>query len=328
MNIRLQRWVLLVGILLLLIKLAAWYITNSVAIFTDAMEGIVNVFSAGIGLYSLTLAAKPRDNNHPYGHGKIEFLSAALEGVAITVAGAIIIWESVARLIDPQDIDHLPLGILLVAVAGSVNAIFGVLAIRIGKKNHSIALEASGRHLVSDAYSTIGLLVGLMILIFTGYIWLDAILASIFGIIIIITGLRILRKSIAGIMDEADTKLLQELIALLQSERSENWIDIHNLRIIKYGSVLHIDCHLTLPWYFTVREAHKEVEALSDVVSKRFGRRVEFFIHTDGCKPSACSICSKSECPERQAPFEKSLTWTLENSIDTKEHISPTVAQG
>jgi cation diffusion facilitator family transporter len=319
-NIRIQRWVLIVGIILFAIKVAAWYITNSVAIFTDAMEGVVNVFSAAIGLYSLSLAAKPRDDNHPYGHGKIEFLSAALEGVAITVAGSIIIWEAISRLIAPQEIEQLPLGIILVGFAGGINGLLGWLAVRIGRRNHSIALESSGRHLLSDAYSTAGLLLGLALLLITGYLWLDVGIASVFGVIIIITGLRILRRSIAGIMDEADTRLLQNLIRLLQDERRENWVDIHNLRIIKFGSVLHIDCHLTLPWYFTVKEAHAEVELLSEVVRKKFGRRVEFFIHADGCKPLACSICSKEQCPERKAAFEKSITWTLENSIANAEH--------
>ncbi len=319
-NLRIQRWVLLVGIILFVIKVVAWYLTNSVAILTDALEGTVNVISAIFGLYSLWLASKPKDANHPYGHGKVEFLSAAVEGTFIGLAGGMIIWEAVHRLFIIEPVTRIDLGVILVAVAGGFNFLVGFVASKAGKRNHSIALESSGRHLLSDAYSTGGLVIGLGLLIITGYSWIDAVVAIIFGIIILITGYRILRKSIAGIMDEADEELLVKLIEHLNQNRREAWVDIHNLRIIKYGRILHIDCHLTVPWYDNVQEAHEEVDALEKIVKEEFGDRVELFVHTDGCRPSACRLCRLDSCLERQFPFENRVDWTLENVLSDQRH--------
>lgn len=319
-NIAIQRWVLAVGLVLFVIKVIAWYLTNSVAILTDALESTVNVLSALLGLYSLTLAAKPRDADHPYGHGKAEFLSSAVEGTLIGVAGLLIIWQSAERLLVPQTVGHLDTGILLVALAGAVNAAVGWLALRTGRRNGSLALASSGKHLLSDAWSTAGLLLGLLLFRLTDLPWLDAAVAMLFGGIILVTGYRILRRSVAGIMDEADEALLRQVIEMLQATRRENWVDVHNLRIIKYGSVLHIDCHLTVPWYLNVLEAHQEVDELEHSVRRHFGDRVELFVHTDGCRPNACAICRKSSCPQRRAPFRAPVIWTLENSISDQRH--------
>lgn len=319
-NIRVQRWVLGLGIMLFIIKLIAWYLTNSVAILTDALEGVINVLSAFLGLYSLWLAAKPRDDNHPYGHGKVEFLSAAIEGTMITIAGILIIWESVSRLFQPQEITQLEIGIVLITIAGGLNGLLGWIAIKIGTRNHSMALESSGRHLISDTLSTAGLLVGLFFVLLLKVWWLDAVVAIVFGLIIIWTGYRILRRSVAGIMDEADRELLDDLVKFLQEHRQKNWVDIHQLRIIKYGSVLHIDCHLTVPWYFNVLEAHQEVTALEETIDSLFGNRVELSVHTDGCRPSACPICTKSDCSRRQAPFDEALVWSLDIALSHLRH--------
>jgi cation diffusion facilitator family transporter len=137
-----------------------------------------------------------------------------------------------------------------------------------------LALLASGKHLQSDTWSTLGIIAGLVLLHFTGYKWIDSVVAILFGLLIIYTGYKILRRSIAGIMDEADIKLLSHLVILLNHNRSVNWIDLHNLRVIKYGSVLHIDCHLTVPWFLNVNEAHKEVDALSALVRKNMANRL------------------------------------------------------
>lgn len=320
-NIRIQRWILGVGVVLFGLKVAAWLLTNSVAILTDALESTVNIVSAAFGLYSLHLAAIPRDANHPYGHGKAEFLSAAVEGTLIGVAGGMIIWESVHRLLVYEPVTRLDTGLLLVGAAGAINLFVGLIAVRIGRRNHSLALESSGRHLMSDAWSTAGILVGLFAVILTGWSWLDAVVAMVFGVIILVTGYRILRKSVAGIMDEADEALLRELIEHLNAHRHQGWVDIHNLRIIKYGSVLHIDAHLTVPWYFDVRQSHTEVDALEAEVVRRYGDRVELFVHTDPCRPTACPICPIEDCTRRQKPFVSRLEWTLENVRSNDRHV-------
>src|SRR5690606_1383902 len=171
-NYNYQKIVAIVGVLLFAIKLTAWYLTNSVAILTDALEGIVNVISAFIGLYSLYLSSLPKDKNHPYGHGKVEFISAALEGVMIAFAGIWIIFEAINHIINPQQIKELDLGILLIIIAALVNFIVGFIAVKKGKKNNSIALIASGKHLISDTFTTVGVILGLAIILFTKIMWI------------------------------------------------------------------------------------------------------------------------------------------------------------
>ena len=319
-NLKLQKWVAAISLLLLIVKFFAYYITHSVAILTDALESIANVAAGLIGLYSLYVAAKPRDFDHPYGHGKAEFLSAAVEGTLIVSAGAIILYKAIKNLLYPIPIHHVDFGIWLVAPTAVVNFILGYYCLLIGKKNNSLALLASGKHLLSDTWSTLGIIVGLVLLHFTGYKWIDSVVAMLFGLLIIYTGYKILRRSIAGIMDEADIKLLSHLVTLLNHNRSVNWIDLHNLRVIKYGSVMHIDCHLTVPWFLNVNEAHNEVDALSVLVRKEFGETVELFVHTDGCLPFSCKICNKENCAERKYNFEKRIDWTLENISQNKKH--------
>lgn len=319
-NLRIQKWVAGVSVLLLAVKLIAYYMTHSVAILTDALESIVNVSAGFIGLYSLYVSAKPRDIDHPYGHGKAEFLSAAVEGTLVLTAGALIIYKAASNLIHPQEVEKLDSGMLLILVTALINFGMGFYCFKQGRRTRSLALEASGKHLMSDSYSTFGLIIGLLLLYFTKMAWIDSAVAALFGIILLFTGYRILRDSIAGIMDEADLQLLRKLVVLLNQKKSANWIDLHNLRIIKYGSVLHLDCHLTLPWYLNVHEAHQEVEALSHLVQEAFGESIELFVHTDGCLPFSCRICKKQECSERKHNFEREIPWTMDNILANKKH--------
>lgn len=319
-NLNVQKWVAAISFALLFVKFTAYYFTHSVAILTDALESIVNVAAGIIGLYSLYVAAKPRDTDHPYGHGKAEFLSAAVEGTLIGAAGAIILYKAILNLIHPVAIHQIYFGIWLVASTAAVNFIVGYYCLRTGKRNNSLALEASGKHLQTDTWSTLGIIAGLVLIRFTGYAWLDSAVAIGFGIFIVYTGYSIIRHSIAGIMDEADEKLLARLVQVLNSNRPENWIDLHNLRVIKYGSVLHVDCHLTVPWYLNVHEAHREIDLLTDIIKNEFGESMEFFVHSDGCLPFSCRICRKQQCSERKHNFEQSVSWTLENIQSNQKH--------
>ncbi|MCA0382032.1 MAG: cation diffusion facilitator family transporter [Bacteroidetes bacterium] len=319
-SFRIQRWITLVGVVLLLLKFAAYYLTHSVAILTDALESIVNVVAGGISLYSLYVAAKPRDKDHPYGHGKAEFLSAGVEGTLIAVAGVWIMYEAIQKLLHPSPVHQLDFGIVLIAISGVVNYFAGMIAENTGRKNNSLAIVATGKHLKSDAYSTAGLVAGLLLLMFTQWQWVDSAVALLFGLLIIFTGIGIVRKSVAGIMDEADTDLLQQMVTLLNKERQPNWIDLHNLRIIKYGNQMHVDCHLTIPWYLNVHEAHAEVDLLTNAVRHEFGSSLEIFTHTDGCLPFSCRICQVQECPHRKQHFVRSIPWTLHNLFENKKH--------
>lgn len=319
-NLQIQKWVVLVAVLLFLMKVAAFFITHSVAILTDALESTVNVIAGFVGLYSLHVASKPKDIDHPYGHGKAEFLSAAVEGSFIIVAGLIIIYEAIDNFITPQTLHRLDWGMLLIALTALINYIVGFISLRNGRKNNSLALIASGKHLQSDTWSTAGIIVGLILIYFTGLSWLDSAIAILFAFIIIYTGYKILRSSIAGIMDEADIELLNKMLMVLNKNRRENWIDLHNLRVIKYGGQLHVDCHLTVPWYLNVLEAHAEVDALIALIKKEFGSSVEFFVHTDACLDFSCPICAKSDCNVRQHAFKHRVEWTLQNIISDKKH--------
>lgn len=319
-NLRIQKWVVTAGVCLFLIKTVAYFLTHSVAILTDALESTVNVIAGFIGLYSLYVAAKPKDEDHPYGHGKAEFLSAAVEGTLIGVAGVMIIYEAVKKLLHPQPLQKLDYGIILIAFTALANFIMGVYSVRQGKKNNSLALVASGKHLQSDTWSTLGIITGLSLIYFTGLTWLDGAVAILFALLLIFTGYHILRDSIAGIMDEADKELLLKMVDLLNKHRHENWIDLHNLRVIKYGGQLHVDCHLTVPWYFNVREAHHEIDELSNLIRQEFGDSLELFVHSDGCLDFSCSICTKKDCTVRQRPFAQQVPWTLENLPLNQKH--------
>jgi cation diffusion facilitator family transporter len=321
-NIRIQKIVAGLSIILLVVKTTAYLITGSVAILTDALESIVNVVAGIFGLYSLYLSAKPKDADHPYGHGKIEFLSAAIEGSMITLAGIIIIYEAVRNLIHPHALSQLGIGMWLIGITALVNFSMGSVAIKTGTKNNSLALLASGKHLLSDTYSSLGILVGLSLVYFTNIQWIDSGVALFFSVIIVYTGIKIVRSSVAGIMDETDHKLLRKLVDVLNKHRRENWIDLHNVRIIKYGSVLHLDAHLSVPWYLNVREAHHEIDELASLVRKEFGESLELFVHSDGCLDFSCKICKKGECTVRKSEFRERIEWTITNiSIDKKHSL-------
>lgn len=311
---------LVVAILIFCIKIAAWFYTGSLAILTDALESIVNILAGALGLYSLFVAAKPRDYDHPYGHGKAEFLSSAAEGVFILLAGLYIIYRAIRSFFVPHEVMKLEVGILLMVVTAIMNFTIGFICEKKGRKNHSIQLVSAAKHLKTDTISTVAVIIGLLLIYFTGLQYLDGIIALIAAGIIIVTGVRVLRVSIGGMMDEADDVLLKRMVELLNERRNENWIDLHNVRIIKYGSTLHCDCHLTVPWYLNIREAHEEISLLAEVIKDEFGTTVEMFVHTDPCMEFSCRICTKRNCHVRKHPLEKRITWTVENIVQDRKH--------
>ena len=317
---QLQSWIAIASSVLLIAKFAAYYLTDSVSVLTDALESIVNVVAGFIGLYSLYVSAKPRDIDHPYGHGKAEFISAAVEGTLVLSAGLVIIYSAVKNFIDPVPIQQLDTGIYLIAGTAVVNWLLGYISLRQGKKNNSLALMASGKHLKSDTYSTAAIIAGLILISITHYLWIDGAVAIGFGIFIIHTGYKIIRESLAGIMDEADMKLLEKMVQILGKNRRDNWIDLHNLRVIKYGNVLHIDCHLTVPWYLNIHQAHSEIDELGKIIRGNFGESLEFFVHSDGCLYFQCHICKKQDCPVRQHSLQKTVEWTLDNALQNEKH--------
>ncbi|MFN4007204.1 MAG: cation diffusion facilitator family transporter [Chitinophagaceae bacterium] len=319
-NLRTQFWITLLSVVLLCGKMVAYYITHSVAVLSDALESIVNVVSGVIGLYSLYVAAKPKDADHPYGHGKAEFVSAAVEGGLIASAGLLTAYQAVLQWVNQQTLHSIDIGLTIVGITAVVNFGAGAWCLQLGKKNKSLALQASGKHLQADTYSTIAIVVGLLLVQFLQWYWLDKLVALAMSMYIMFNGYTIIRASLAGIMDEADTALLQSMVQTLNENRRLHWIDLHNLRVIKYGSHLHLDCHLTVPWYLNVHEAHQEVDALEALIKQHYGNSLELFVHTDGCLPFSCTICSKADCIKRERPQQQQLEWTLSNILSNQKH--------
>ena len=319
-NFAFQRNVAIVGILLFVGKLIAWHLTNSDAVFSDAMESIVNIIAAFMGLYSLYLAAKPKDLDHPYGHGKVEFVTSGIEGALIIFAGVIIIVQSVDSLLHGNVPKKLDWGILIVALTGAINYLMGHISIKKGIKQNSLVLQSSGKHLQSDTFTTLGVVISLVLIYFTKIYWIDAAVALIFGGYIMFIGYKIIRKALSGIMDEADLEMLSRLAKFLNENRKPEWIDIHNMRIQQHGSGLHIDAHLTLPWYFELRKAHEEMEKAYKLIGENTDRSVEFNFHLDDCKTFSCEICQLSDCPVRQKPFVKKIEWNEKNISQVQKH--------
>ena len=321
-NVRLQAGVLLAGIVLMSVKFVAWRITHSNAVLSDALESIVNVAAGGFALYSLMLAAKPRDREHPYGHGKVEFISAALEGSLVALAGGLIIYRAVDAWITGVEIQHLGIGTLLIASTGAANLALGLVLRNRGKAAHSLAMEAGGVHLLSDAWSSAALVLGLVVIQLTELHWLDSLFAIGFALFIIWQGIRVVRRSVGGIMDETDMAVAEDLVRIIDTNRKPEWIDIHNFRVIKFGSTLHIDCHVTLPWYYSLEQAHTEIATMERLVNTRCEQDVELFIHMDPCVPTSCSICALENCPERKAPNTHTVPWRLDSVLSNAKHGS------
>lgn len=319
-NFRFQRNVAIIGIVLFVAKLIAWRLTNSDAVFSDAMESIVNIIAAFMGLYSLYVAAKPKDEDHPYGHGKVEFITSGVEGTLIIFAGVVIIVQAVNSLLSNNIPGKLDWGMLIVAITAIINYVMGYISLQKGLKEKSLVLQSSGKHLMSDTITTGGVVLSLIIVYFTKIYWLDAVVALVFGVYIIFIGYKIVRKSLSGIMDEQDIKLVEKVADILEKNREEDWIDVHNMKIQQFGANLHIDAHITLPYYYSLREAHQEMEKVILVLAKNAKRQIEFNFHMDDCKPKSCEVCQLKNCPVREKEFLKRITWTAQNITQPDKH--------
>jgi len=306
--------------LLMGLKFFAWYITHSNAILTDAFESIVNVGAGTFAMFSMMYAARPRDEGHPYGHGKIEFVSAGFEGALVALAGGFIFYQAIKGFITPHEFHSPEKGAWLSALSGGCNLIMGLFLVKRGKAQDSSLMVANGRHLISDTISSIGLVAGMVLIYFTGLTWIDNALALVLAAYLIYTGYKIVRESLANLLDEQDQEKIKQMIRILNDKRRPQWIDIHNLRVLKYGSVLHVDAHITLPWYYTLEESHDEVTALEQLLQTEMGAEMEFFIHADPCLTPSCAVCPVEPCAHRKSPMQKRLDWTEKNMLPDKKH--------
>lgn len=311
------------SIVLLVIKFTAYFLTSSTAILTDAVESIVNVIASGFAFYSIYLAGLPPDQNHPYGHGKVEFLSSGFEGAMILSAGLVIIWQAVLSFLAPRQLDNLGWGLVLIGTTAVANGFVGWMLIRSGRQTDSMALTADGRHLLTDTFSSVIVMIGVGLVALTGQYWIDSALSLLLSIVIIYNGFQITRQSVARLMDETDAPTLDRVVELLKVHKDRNWIDVHNLRVQKYGSDLHVDCHLTLPYYWELSRVHEEVHHFEDTLKEGFKGGVEIFVHTDPCMKECCHYCHVADCPVRASAFIRDVEWTAENLPLNQKHFVP-----
>lgn len=304
----------------MLLKFIAFFITQSNAILTDAAESIVNVIASSFAFYSIYLSSLPKDQNHPYGHGKVEFFSAFVEGTLIILAGIIILFKTVYNVFFPQEIHDLLNGSFLIGVTGIINGVLGWYMLTKSKTLNSLTIQADGKHLITDAISSMGLMMGLLVIYFTGVYWLDTVISVLLALFIIYNGYKLTRLSVGGLMDESDVDVVEKVINYLGNNRKDEWIDIHNLRTQRYGDSVHIDCHLTLPYYFDLNKVHKEVTEIDRVINKNV-TRTELFIHADPCVFECCHYCNMKNCPVRQDPKTKEIPWNLQNVTINKKHF-------
>lgn len=305
------------------LKFWAYYSTHSKAILTDAAESIVNIVAAAFALYSVYLSDLPKDKNHLYGHGKIEFFSSGLEGLLIILAGIGTFIPAIFQLINGgENIQNINLGIAINIVVIIINAAVGYLLIYSGKKQDSLILEADGKHLLIDSISSCITLIALLIVLFTKNPVFDPIIAICLAIYIAYSGYKIFRKSISGLMDETDLELLSQLKLILNKNRKNEWIDVHHFKIMRYGTDIHIDCHLTLPFYISLENAHDEVVEFEKTISSEYGKNIEFFIHSDPCLPQCCNYCEMKDCQKRSHAFEKRIEWDTKRLISNHKHFN------
>lgn len=321
-KIRTMKIVLAIGFVLMILKFLAFLLTSSNAILTDAIESIVNVLAGSFALYSLYYAAKPKDEDHPYGHGKIEFLSTGVEGGMVTLAGIAMLIKGILAFFNPHDLKNIDIGLIISVFSGAVNYAMARVLIKKGTELHSSTMVADGRHLLTDTWSSIGLVIGLIVIYFTHLFWIDYVITIGLGFLIVYTGFHLLKEAVFNLLDKADYGKIEHLIGVLNSKWKESWIDIHNLRVVKYGSVVHVDCHMTLPWYYTLEEAHAEVDAVDKLATQEFNHEIEFFIHSDPCLPKSCSVCTMHDCKVRKHPLVKKLDWNLSNVLPDAKHTA------
>lgn len=312
---------LVVGAGLMALKFYAYWLTDSAAILSDALESIINVVASAFALGSIIFAARSPDVSHPYGHGKIEFLSAGFEGALIILAAVGIFMQAWPQVLHPHALPHLGGGLLLILAASLANLFLGAGLIMAGKRTQSLTLIADGKHVLTDVYTSVGVLLGLGAVLFTGWYWLDGVVAFLVGLNIVFMGAKLVRQAFAGLMDTSDPELLAQLSAILAEHRKGVWVDIHRLRARRAGNRLLLDFHLILPRDFTLAESHREVKELEKIFAAHFGGRADVLIHVDPCAEPECPVCGHDPCRLRQEDTRQQSLWQKE--VLTSDRAKP-----
>jgi cation diffusion facilitator family transporter len=276
----------LAAVVTIALKALAYSLTKSVGLLSDALESGINLFAAVTAYVSLHYSHRPADATHTYGHEKIEFFSSGLEGVLIVVAGIGTAWVAVGRLIHHQDLENLGFGTALALGASAVNLAVGLVLVRAGRRHQSIVLEADGRHLLTDVWTSVGVVAGLVVVWLSGVYVLDPVIAILVGVNIVFTGLRLIRRSFNGLMDHAlDSPQLDALRAAIRASMPAG-TDFHALRTRQAGASKFADFHLLVPGAMTVREAHDLAERVEAALRAALPR-VAVTIHIEPIEEQA-----------------------------------------
>ncbi len=247
------------------LKAFAWWLTGSVGLLSDALESVVNLAAALLALSMLRLAASPPDADHPYGFSKAEYFSAGIEGALIVLASAGIVWAAIPRLMAPRELDMPLAGLALTIIASAINLAVAMVLLRAGREHHSITLEADGRHLLTDVWTSAGVIVGVALVFATGWLYLDPLIAIAVSLHILWTGFGLMRRSVRGLLDPAISSEEQREIAKLIAEYSHRYgISFHAVRTRQAGARRFVSFHLLVPDAWTVAQAHQlseEIEA-------------------------------------------------------------------
>lgn len=300
---------LAVSVVALALKYAAWAVSGSVALYSDAVETIINVVSALAGLWALSVAERPADHNHTYGHYKAEYLSAVAEGTLVLVTALVIGREAVEGLLHPHPTTAPYLGILLNAAATLVNLAWGLTLVQAGRRRRSPALQAGGQHVLSDVWTGAGLVVGMLLIPLTGWIWLDAALAGLIALNVLRVGWEMMRDSIAGLMDEAPSSETLDDIRDIIATNGRGAIEAHDIRTRVVGAITFLEFHLVVPGSMTVEEAHTICDRIEAGLRTRMGDTlVHIHVEPDNmAKHEGIVFWPRPETPETATPAPQVL---------------------
>ncbi|PKO12871.1 MAG: cation-efflux pump [Chloroflexi bacterium HGW-Chloroflexi-10] len=265
-----------VAILTIGLKTAAYFITNSVGLLSDALESIVNLVGALMALGMLTIAARPADENHTYGHSKAEYFSSGVEGTLILVAAISIAYAAIQRLITPKPLEQVGIGLIVSVIASLANLGVALILKRAGKQYNSISLTSNSHHLMTDVWTSGGVLVGIGAVVITDWQVLDPIIAILVALNIVWTGVGIIRQSVSGLMDSALPKENREAIQKILDNQKEKDVKFHALRTRQSGSLKIISMHVLVPGKWTVDQGHKFVTQVENEISKTIENSVIF----------------------------------------------------
>lgn len=276
-----MRLSLVAGALMLVIKGAAYFITGSAAILSDAAESVVHIFAVSFAAYSLRLSMKPPDESHRYGHDRITFFSAGFEGAMIIIAAVYIVYEAIMKWLGGLALENLGTGTLFTALATVLNGALGWFLVRQGKKFNSLVLEANGKHVLTDSWTSLGVILALVLTMITGWLPFDPILAIIVALNILWTGGKLMRQSIGGLMDESDPETDKTLRVILERETARHGAAFHGLRHRNAGSRLLVEVHLLFPDQSSVADAHEAATLIEKEIRRAFPSQVEVVSHLE-----------------------------------------------